>query len=79
VVPASALVPAASARSAVFVAEADRARLRPVTIGARDPKSGTVELTGGIGPGERVVVGPAPFPSALRDDQRLRVTRTEPR
>jgi HlyD family secretion protein len=79
VVPASALVHAASGRSAVFVAEADRARLRPVTIGARDPKSGAVELIEGIGAGERVVVGPGPFPSALRDGQRLRVTGTEPR
>jgi HlyD family secretion protein len=79
VVPASALVHAAAGRSAVFVAEADRARLRPVTIGARDPKSGAVELIEGIGAGERVVVGPGPFPSTLRDGQRLRVTATEPR
>ena len=79
VVPASALVHAGSGRSAVFVAEADHARLRPVTIGARDPKSGAVELIEGIGAGDRVVVGPGPFPAALRDGQRLRVTGTEPR
>jgi HlyD family secretion protein len=79
VVPGSALVDAGSGRSAVFVAEDDRARLRPVTIGARDPRSGAVELTAGIGHGERVVVGPGPFPAALRDGQRLRVAQREPR
>jgi HlyD family secretion protein len=72
VVPASALAQEAPGRPAVFVLEDGRARRRPVTIGARDPKTGAVELTSGIADGERVVVGPPPFPSALKDGQRLR-------
>ncbi|HSL52330.1 MAG TPA: efflux RND transporter periplasmic adaptor subunit, partial [Candidatus Deferrimicrobiaceae bacterium] len=70
VLPASALVQAASGRPAVFIVEDGRARLRPVTIGERDPRSGAVELTAGIADGERVVVGPAPVPTTLRDGQR---------
>jgi HlyD family secretion protein len=77
VLPAAALVRDAAGRPAVFVAENGRARLRPVTIGARDPRSGAVELAGGIADGERVVVGPGPVPAALRDGQRLRAARTE--
>ena len=79
VLPASALVHAASGRPAVFIVEDGRARLRPVTIGERDPRSGAVELTAGIADGERVVVGPAPVPTALRDGQRVRAARSETR
>jgi HlyD family secretion protein len=79
VLPASALVHDAAGRPAVFVAENGRARLRPVTIGERDPRSGAVELTAGIADGERVVIGPAPVATALRDGQRLRAAGTEPR
>jgi HlyD family secretion protein len=78
VLPASALVDDAAGRPAVFVAENGRARLRPVTTGERDPRSGTVELTAGIADGERVVVGPAPIPTTLRDGQRIRA-RSEAR
>jgi HlyD family secretion protein len=77
VLPASALVDDGAGRRAVFVVEDDRARLRPVTIGERDPRTGTVEMTSGIGDGEQVVVGPAP--AALRDGQRLRAARAETR
>lgn len=79
VLPASALVHAASGGRAVFIVEDGRARLRPVTIGERDPRSGAVELTAGIADGERVVVGPAPVPTALRDGQRVRAARSETR
>jgi HlyD family secretion protein len=79
VLPASALVHAASGPPAVFVVEDGRARLRPVTIGERDPRSGAVELTAGIADGERVVVGPAPVPTTLRDGQRVRAARSETR
>ena len=79
ILPASALVHAASGRPAVFIVEDGRARLRPVTIGERDPRSGAVELTAGIADGERVVVGPAPVPTALRDGQRVRAARSETR
>lgn len=79
VLPASALVHAASGRPAVFIVEDGRARLRPVTIGERDPRSGAVELTAGIADGERVVVGPGPVPTALRDGQRVRAARSETR
>jgi HlyD family secretion protein len=79
VVPAAALVPDAPGRSAVVVMEHDRARLRQVAIGGRDPRSGAVEVTDGLGQGEQVVVGPAPFPTALRDGQRLRASRTAAR
>lgn len=72
VVPASALVRDEPGRPAVFVVENGHARRRPVTIGARDPKSGAVELAAGLADGEGVVVGPPPFPSALKDGQRLR-------
>jgi HlyD family secretion protein len=78
VLPASALVADAAGRPAVFVAENGRARLRPVTTGERDPRSGAVELTAGIADGERVVVGPAPIPTTLRDGQRVRA-RSEAR
>ena len=72
VVPASALVRDEPERPAVFVVADGHARRRPVTIAARDPKSGAIELAGGIAHGERIVIGPPPFPSALRDGQRLR-------
>ncbi|MBI2493940.1 MAG: efflux RND transporter periplasmic adaptor subunit [Candidatus Rokubacteria bacterium] len=72
VVPASALVRDEPGRPAVFVVENGHARRRPVTIGARDPKSGAIELASGLADGEGVVVGPPPFPSALKDGQRLR-------
>ena len=79
VLPASALVHDAAGRPGVFVAENGRARLRPVTIGERDPRSGAVELTSGIADGERVVVGPAPVPGTLRDGQQIRAARTASR
>lgn len=72
VVPASAVVGDEPGRPAVFVVEGGHARRRPVTIGARDPKSGAVELGSEIHDGERVVIGPPPFPFALKDGQRLR-------
>jgi HlyD family secretion protein len=76
-VPGSALIQDEAARPAVFVVENGQARQRPVTIGARDPRSGAIELTSGIADGERVVVGPVP--SSLKDGQRLRPSSTERR
>ena len=74
VVPAPALVQDERGRPTVVVVESGHARRRPVTIGARDPKSGATEITGGIIDGERVVVGPRPFPSSAKDGQPLRLT-----
>jgi HlyD family secretion protein len=78
VLPGSALVHDAAGRPSVFVAESGRARLRPVTTGERDPRTGAVELMAGIADGERVVIGPAPIPTTLRDGQRVRA-RSEAR
>ena len=74
VVPAPALVQDERGRSAVFVVKDGHARRRSVTVGARDPKSGATEITEGIADGDRVVVGPRPFPSSVKDGQPLRVT-----
>jgi HlyD family secretion protein len=73
VVPGLAVVQDERGRSAVFVVEDGHARRRPVKIGARDPRSGAVELAEGVADGERVVVGPPPFPSAVKDGQSLRL------
>ena len=59
---------------AVFVVEDGRVRLRSVSIVARDPKSGVVQLRPELGDGAEVVAGPPPYPAALRDSQRIRVS-----
>ncbi len=77
IVPATALVHRERQQTAVFVLEDGRARRQSITIAARDPKSGAVELVSGIGDGQRVVVGPRPYPSALKDGQRVRAAEPE--
>lgn len=79
VVPASALVQDEPGRPTVVVVENGRARLRVVAVGGRDPKSGALELVAGLADGEQVVVGPPPFPHALKDGQRLRAVPGERR
>lgn len=79
VVPAPALVQDRPGHAAVFIAENGRAQRRSVTIGGRDPKTGAVELTAGLADGEQVVVGPAPFPSAMKDGQPLRLAKSASR
>ena len=78
VVPAAALVQEGSGPSAVFVLENGGARRRPVTVADRDPRSGGLEIVSGIADGQRVVVGPRPYPSTLKEGQRLRAARSEP-
>jgi multidrug efflux pump subunit AcrA (membrane-fusion protein) len=56
-------------RPAAFVlSENDRVALRPLATGRR--REGAVEVTGGLAPGERVVVSGAGF---LSDGDRVRV------
>ncbi len=57
---------------AAFVVDGGRARLKPIAIRARDPRSGDVEVASGLDDGDQVVVGPPPIPSALKDGQRVK-------
>ena len=70
VLPAVALTRGPEA--AVFVVEDGRVRRRAVSIVARDPRSGLVQLGPELGDGAEVVAGPPPYPAALQDGQRIR-------
>ncbi|HEY6220119.1 MAG TPA: efflux RND transporter periplasmic adaptor subunit [Gemmatimonadaceae bacterium] len=79
VVPAPAVVREGKGHASVVVADQGRAQRRPVTIGARDPKTGDIEVASGVNDGEQIVVGPAPFPSTIKDGQALRLAKSAAR
>lgn len=70
VLPAAALT--RGPEPAVFLVEDGRVRRRAISIVARDPRSGLVELGPEIGDGAEVVAGPPPHPASLQDGQRIR-------
>jgi membrane fusion protein (multidrug efflux system) len=48
------------AEAAVFVIQGERLARRPVTLGARDERAGTVAVTSGVQAGDRVLARPTP-------------------
>ena len=68
--PGALLIPAEAAQgTSVFVVKGERAERRAITVGIRGPRA--IEVLSGLAEDERVAV---PFPSALRDGGRVRVT-----
>jgi HlyD family secretion protein len=65
--PVSAVFPRPEGGSAVFVVEGGRARLVPVTLGARNGQEAWIES--GVAPGAQVIVYP---PAATRDGLRVK-------
>jgi RND family efflux transporter MFP subunit len=59
VVPATA-VEGTGGEAAVYAIENGRLARRPVTVGARDDARGTVAITSGLRPGERILARPTP-------------------
>jgi RND family efflux transporter MFP subunit len=68
--PGALLIPAEAAQgTSVFVVKGERAERRAITVGIRGPRA--IEVLSGLAEDERVAV---PFPSALRDGGRVRLT-----